>query len=85
MHVILPICELCICEFTYLLEFIFNPQIKACGIFEVIQGHVQSGERKRRKKKKRQKWDGSTEDWDSNTFQEDKAVSMTSKFGFWVS
>lgn len=49
MQLILTVFGFCICEFTYLLSLIFNPQIKACDIFVAIRGHVQSGELRRRK------------------------------------
>lgn len=32
----------CICEFTYELNFIHNPQVPICGAFVIICGHGQS-------------------------------------------
>lgn len=40
MHV--PMSIFSLCEFTYLLKLICNPQINACDTFIVICGHVES-------------------------------------------
>lgn len=37
--------QLCICEFTYWLKSIYNPQINNYSTFTVICGHAQSGEK----------------------------------------
>lgn len=39
---VLVICTLCICEFTYLLIFIYNSKITTCCILTVICGYAQS-------------------------------------------
>lgn len=42
-HLILIICRFSICEFVYLLKFVWNLRISACA-FTVICRHVQHGE-----------------------------------------
>lgn len=43
--VVLIFCTFHICEFTYSLTFICNPQISTCGACAVICRHEQNGEK----------------------------------------
>ena len=41
----LILCGLCVCEFTYSLKFMSDPQIDTLGAFTVVHRHTQRGER----------------------------------------
>lgn len=43
MQLVFIICGFCIWEFTYLLEFIWNPKTNTHGAFMVVPRHAQSG------------------------------------------
>ena len=50
VKLILLICRFYSCRFAYLLKFIYNPQINACGAFVVICRHAQNGLKKKKKR-----------------------------------